>query len=354
MINRINENLLLDKLTGNFCRSEKQVNSLHESDSEIIIFENNSDNYLAVTIDSISEEIKIGLYSDPYLIGWMSVMVNMSDLAAVGAEPIGILISEIFPHNLSEKFIQEIQRGISDAVNRCNTFVLGGDTNSGDNLIITGCAVGKSSKKYLTRIGCSTGEIVYTSGTAGKGNAFALSKLFGEGNIKQCYFPEARLSEGLIIKEFATSCIDSSDGLIAALDQLSRLNHCGFELESDCVRFIEPGSLKIASTFNLPSWLLLAGEHGDFELIFTIPISKEKEFLSSADKIGWHPLRLGRVIDESIIKLLIDNTTRIPDCEKIRNLAYNSKGDVNQYLKELLSYNNELIQNQIAQPPRII
>ena len=86
------ENKIINDLTKSFHRSPKQLNKVHETDAEIIRLEN-SPNDLAITIDTISEEIKTGLYSDPYQIGWMSVMVNMSDLTAVGASTIGIVIS---------------------------------------------------------------------------------------------------------------------------------------------------------------------------------------------------------------------------------------------------------------------
>lgn len=343
MIDSINENLMLNKLTADFCRSGNQVNSLHESDSEILIFENGCENYLASTIDSISEEIKTGLYDSPYLTGWMSVMVNLSDLAAVGAEPIGILISEIFPDNLSEDFIREIQRGISDAVKKCGTFVLGGDTNSGDNLIITGCALGKCRKKYMTRIGCKTGEILYTTGKAGRGNAFALSKLFKKGNPDLNYFPEARIKEAMIIREYASCCMDSSDGLIFTLDQLIRLNNHGFEIEYECKEIIDSDSLEIASLYDIPEWLLLAGEHGDFELVFTIPAEKEKEFISSAEKIECHPLRLGRVIAEPQLKIFINKKLKTLNGEKIRNLE---KKDINRYLQELSAYHEAIMQSE--------
>lgn len=343
MIDRINENLLLHKLTGKFCHSDRQVNFLHESDSEIILFEDGSHNYLAATIDSISEEIKTGLYDSPYLIGWMSVMVNMSDLAAVGAEPIGILISEIFPDNLSENFIQELQRGISDAVNKCGTFVLGGDTNSGDNLIITGCALGKCRKNYNTRIGCKDRDILYTTGPAGRGNSFALSKLIRKGNLSLDYLPEARLQESMIIKNFASCCIDTSDGLISALDQLLRLNNLGFEIEYECEKIIDRDSVKIALQYNIPLWLLLAGEHGDFELVFTVPAENERAFLSAAEKIKWQPLRLGKVVKKPNLKILIDNKLKTLDGERIRNLAYYIKIDVSQYLQELMKYHQELM-----------
>ena len=140
MLDKINENNTINNLAKYFCRSPFQKNALHESDAEIIEI---GGVILAITTDSIAEEIQTGLYDDPYLVGWMSVMVNMSDLAAVGAEPVGILISEILPGNIPSSFIDKIQEGINDAVKQCGTFVLGGDTNTGENLIITGTAIGR-------------------------------------------------------------------------------------------------------------------------------------------------------------------------------------------------------------------
>jgi len=93
-LNEILENKIINNLIAGFERSPNQLNHPHESDAEIIQLGNIK---LAITTDSISEEISTGLYDDPYLIGWMIVTVNISDLAAVGAIPIGILISEIIP-----------------------------------------------------------------------------------------------------------------------------------------------------------------------------------------------------------------------------------------------------------------
>ena len=122
-LNSILENKLVNKLIESFERSPMQLNKPHESDAEII--ELNDNTKLAITTDSISEEISTGLYDDPYFIGWMIVTVNMSDLAAVGASPLGILISEIIPKNFSDEKVTELQRGISDACKAYNTFVLG-------------------------------------------------------------------------------------------------------------------------------------------------------------------------------------------------------------------------------------
>lgn len=146
------ENKIINDLTKSFLRSPMQLNKVHETDAEIIELENSPFN-LAITIDTISEEIKTGLYSDPYQIGWMSVMVNMSDLAAVGASPLGIVISQILPKDISDDFLSKLQKGINDACIKCGTFVLGGDTNFGDELIISGCAIGTVEKgKYLKEL----------------------------------------------------------------------------------------------------------------------------------------------------------------------------------------------------------
>jgi thiamine-monophosphate kinase len=83
-LNSILENQKINKLLSDFRRSPHQLNKPHESDAEIIKL---NDALLAITTDSISEEILTGLYDDPYIIGWMIVTVNMSDLAAVGSSP---------------------------------------------------------------------------------------------------------------------------------------------------------------------------------------------------------------------------------------------------------------------------
>ena len=158
-LNSILENKVINNLISAFERSPMQLNKPHESDAEIIQLNDNTK--LAITTDSISEEISTGLYDDPYLIGWMIVTVNMSDLAAVGAAPIGILISEIIPKEFEPEKIKELQKGISDACKEYNTFVLGGDTNEGEKLVLTGIAVGIiKQEKPISRMGCKPGDIL--------------------------------------------------------------------------------------------------------------------------------------------------------------------------------------------------
>jgi thiamine-monophosphate kinase len=343
MMNAIIENQFIHKLTDQFCRSPLQKNRTHESDAEIVRFSTDSDSLLAITTDSIVEEIALGLYTDPHLIGWMAVMVNMSDLAAVGAEPLGILVSEVLPAAFPEQSLALLQQGIQDACDACDTFVLGGDTNFDQQLILTGCALGVvNHRRFLSRIGCQPGDVLYSTGPLGVGNAFALSKLAGSAMPDIEYKPTARLKESRSLPGVASACMDTSDGVIPTLDQLMRLNHVGFELDEGWESNLHPAARKLADAFRIPRWLLLAGEHGEFELLFTVAEERENEILCSAEKNHWHPLRLGITTDQPEIRIPVYGHSQLFDTATIRNLASQVNGDIQNYINQLLVIDNEL------------
>jgi thiamine-monophosphate kinase len=340
-LNSILENKLINKLIESFERSPMQLNKPHESDAEIIQLNDNTK--LAITTDSISEEISTGLYDDPYMIGWMIVTVNMSDLAAVSASPIGILISEIIPKNFSDEKVTELQKGISDACRAYNTFVLGGDTNEGESLVLTGTAIGIINKeKPLTRLGCKPGDILFSSGKLGSGNAYAISQLISETNSKMEYKPLAQIKNCEVINKYASCCMDTSDGLIATLDQLMRLNGAGFELNSDWQNAIDDTALNYVKNLNIPIWLLLAGQHGEFELIFTVPQDLKDSFLKESLQSGFEPVALGKVIPEKELKINIYGEQIPINTTLIRNLPTEANGDIKHYLKVLLEYDFQL------------
>ena len=89
-----------------------------------------------------------------------------------------------------------------------------------------------------------------------------------------------------ILNKYSSSCIDTSDGVLSSLDQLMRLNNVGFKFRNDWNETLDQSSKQLFSKYNLPLWLLLAGEHGEFELLFSIPAEKETEFLNEADLLN--------------------------------------------------------------------
>ena len=336
MLNIIKENQLIGRLAAGFPRSPFQINRLHESDAEILSVTRQGEARFAFTTDTIAEEISTGLYTDPWLIGWMTVMVNMSDLAAVGARPLGILIAETFPEDAPAEYVQALQRGISDACLRCGTYVLGGDTNFASIASMTGCAIGIiDNGRALSRVGCSPGEILYTSGPLGIGSAFAFAQLGGAATVLPPYRPLARLREGCLLRSYASCCMDTSDGVLTTLDQLMRLNGSGFSLDPGWESALDPSAHGLAESLEVPDWFVLAGEHGEFELLFTIPCGRTDEFLNEAGTIGWQPGRIGHTVGEP--EILVSSAAghvRL-NTAGMRNLSVVARQDIRRYLAAL-------------------
>jgi len=333
------ENLKIEKITKNYLKAPHKKNEIHEADAELIDFGKESEKYLAITTDALVEEVSTGLYDDPYLIGWMLAMVNFSDLAAVGAEPLGLLVSISFPSTQDEAFMARLTEGISDACKRLNTFVLGGDTNQGKELFLSGCAVGLVPKKSaITRIGAKPKDKLYISGPGGLGSIFAFLRLSGQDYkmLEFFYKPAARIAEGIIVREFASCCMDTSDGLLHTLDTLMRLNHNKFILNNDWERILHPVVQQVCRAQNLPPWLALAAVHGEFELCFTIRPQNEKKFLQRAALNGWMPILIGEVASGEGVSIKTQEQLIPLNTTLIRNLSETAGSDPQGYITELL------------------
>jgi thiamine-monophosphate kinase len=335
----VNERVLIDRLAAGFARSPRQLNALHESDAELVRLPG-GDTVLAVTTDVIVEEIAAGLYRDPYLAGWMIVAVNASDLAAVGAAPVGIVVSESLPPDMSGAALDDLQRGIRDAAKRHDLPLLGGDTNQAGILVLGATAVGTvPADRVLTRRGAEPGDRLFASGSLGIGTAFAFAALMrgdgGRGNAVP-FQPVARLREGRCLPGIASACMDTSDGVIATLDELMRLNGVGVRWERPVVESLHPAAVATARSAGLPLWTMLAGPHGEFELLFTVPHVRCAALDAAASAIGWTPIALGVVTEEPVCSLHDATEWLEIDTARIRNLFGDVAGDPDRFLRELL------------------
>jgi thiamine-monophosphate kinase len=348
MTDVILENALIERLARGLPRSPLQVNGLQESDAELVRLPGTS-LVLAVKTDCIVEEIESGLYKDPELIGWMAVTVNASDLAAVGAEPLGIVLAETLPPGTGDEFVGALKLGIGAACERYALPVLGGDTNFSAHMQIGGCAIGLIREgPLITRVGCRPGDRLYASGPLGAGSAFAFAELgsgareaapgagVGGANSAAPFRPVARLAEGAIVRRFGSACMDTSDGVLATLDQLLRLNGVGFRVDRPPEELLTRAALVSARAARVPPWMMLAGPHGEFELVFTVPGPRAAAFEDAAAQAGWLPLVLGDVVAEPGVTLAFDGGRGPLDTGAVRNLFAEVAGDVGRYVEGLL------------------
>ncbi|NIO48879.1 MAG: hypothetical protein GTN73_05500 [Candidatus Aminicenantes bacterium] len=333
------ENIKINSWVQNFKRSPRQINKSHESDAELIEVKDKNSRLLAVTIDSVAEEITEGLYQDPFTMGWVTVMSNLSDLAAVGAEPLGIVIAVSVEKERDEKFCREIARGMAAACQKLDVFILGGDINTTPTISLSGCAFGFVPRgEKITRIGCRTGDVVFMSGWAGSGNAMGLvrlAKLPEELFPENFYRPIARIKEGQLVRKHATCCMDTSDGLMITLDQLLRINKLGFVVESGWDKILTPEVLELCERAKIPHWFMAAGIHGEFELVFTIPAERVNLFLQAALEIGFQPIQLGIVQQKPSLEFVLPSGKKVEiDMTPLRNLWPTAGSDLKRIIQE--------------------
>jgi thiamine-monophosphate kinase len=331
------ENVTIDFWTQHFKHSPDQINKSHQSDAELLRIPGDPEHCLAVTIDTVSEEITFGIYRDPYTMGWVTIMASLSDLAAVGADPLGMLIAVSLPAGCDRDYVDRIACGMEDACRNQGTFIVGGDTNETPSTSLTGCALGRVSRhSAMSRRGCKPGDGVFMTGTAGIGNALGLVRLAGypeEYFPEQIYRPVAGLKQGRIIREFATCCMDTSDGVLTTVDQLMRINELGFEIDCDWNRILAPPVLELCRKTGTPEWMMLAGPHGEFELVFTVPQARVRA-LQEEFATGQFPLiHLGTVQESRDISLVLSPGRKITaDMALLRNLSHSAHADLRTYL----------------------
>lgn len=256
---------------GKFPRDPRQTHRVHESDSEIIRI--SSKLYLALTVDSVSEEIAFKLYRDPYTMGWVTAMASLSDLAAVGAKPEGFLFSAQIGRELDEAGKKRMAEGLRAALKTSRTHLLGGDTGAAVSSVLSGVALGTTTTPPTSRIGMKPGDLICITGKSGIGPALGFRHLLGGEMPEECFRPRARVAEGLKLRGFASASMDTSDGIAATLHSLLTLNNVGMEIQADA-RHLDSRAVAYCQAQGIPALTLWFGEHGDFELIFSVPQKK--------------------------------------------------------------------------------
>ncbi len=191
------ENRRLTRWADLLPRAPGQVGGVHETDAELVPL--GDGRLLALTVDTVAEEIALGLYRDPRTAGRIAVAAAVSDLAAVGAEPIGLLLSVTLPARDAEAVQEAVARGVAEAAGEAGTWVLGGDTNEGTALSVGCSAAGfVPADSVLTRMGARPGERVFGTGPLGLGAARAAAALLGAPSLlsEDEFRPPCRLAHG--------------------------------------------------------------------------------------------------------------------------------------------------------------
>lgn len=250
-----------------------------------------------------------------------AVVMNISDLAAKGTQPIAILTSLGLPKDYTEKDIEQISKGMNAGAREYNAYVLGGDTSEATDLIISCSALGITEKRFLMkRSGAKPGDIAAVTGSFGKTSAglkFLLKGLPTPVGIKQTLvdailMPQARLKEGLALAKTGTvtASIDSSDGLAWSLHEIAKASNIGFSIDNlPTAKEAE----EFAKTNNLnPIELSLYGGE-EYELVITVTPKLWKKAKDAVRNVGTQLIKIGKVTKER--SLILKSEKRILQIE---------------------------------------
>jgi len=229
--------------------------------------------YLVATTDMLHRKTDFPDIMNPWQMGWMAVAVNLSDIAAMGAEPAGVLIAAGLPPEADLYFIDELFSGLGDCAAYYGTRIIGGDTDSHEELTITGTALGFVEKDLaLRRKGARAGDLLCTTGTLGGAGGGLWAWQQGRLDspfITRLLEPEPRLKEGraLAKSRAVTAMMDNSDGLALSLFDLAEVSHVGFVVHEVALP-VAVGLAEMVGQEKVLEMAMSAG--GDFELVFTV------------------------------------------------------------------------------------
>lgn len=335
LMNDILENRLLSRWGELLPRAPGQVGGLHETDAELVDL--GDGRLLALTVDAVVEEVSVGLYRTPRTVGRIAAVSSLSDLAAVGADALGVLVCATLPRTDRATVQTRVAEGLRETLDPAGIFALGGDTNEGDRLSLAVTAAGLVPRDgVITRVGARPGDRVFASGLLGSGGALAGSVLMGLGDMQEEAFrPATRLREGALLRGLASCCMDTSDGFVATIDQLARINDVGFRITARPADLLHPAAVQVCAATGMPAFPFLASYHGEFELVFTVPPARVTALEERARTAGWAPISVGVVERESGIRFGDVDV----DAARLRNALETSGGDMAAYLRRLLEVN---------------
>jgi thiamine-monophosphate kinase len=244
----------------------------------------------------------------PETIGRKLLRVNLSDLAAMGAAPLGYLMTCGFPRGTPDAWIAAFVAGLAEDQREFGLAVLGGDTvgtpgPASFSLTILGTVAPGGA---LRRAGARPGDEVWVSGTIGDG-ALGLLALTGrlppDPHLAERYrLPRPRLALGAALAGIARAAMDVSDGLVQDLGHLARSAGCGAEIRADVVPLSASARVALAADPGLLPRVLGGGD--DYELLFAAAPGDADRVKAVAEATQTPVTRIGRFLDGEGVAVL--------------------------------------------------
>jgi len=244
---------------------------------------------LAVSADMLVVGTHFFANCHPYQLGWKSLAVNISDMAAMGANPKWATLAIALPE-VNQVWLAEFSRGFFACADAFNVDLIGGDTTRGPLTISVQIMGEVPIGKAIKRNGAKVNDEIWISGKLGDAT-LALRHIQGKLILPEDVFvfcakalhtPQPRVALGLALQDIANSAIDISDGLLADLDHILEQSKIGAILELKNIPHCSYTGFPIdLHDENFRTMVLAGGD--DYELCFTAPLEKHTEILKLSE-----------------------------------------------------------------------
>jgi thiamine-monophosphate kinase len=271
---------------------------------------------MAVTTDTLVAGVHFPLNTPARAIGHKAIAVNLSDLAAMGAEPAWLSIAITLPE-INEQWVSDFCSGVFELCEYYNVQLIGGDTTQGP-LSITVTAQGLiPPNKQIERNGAKVGDWLYVTGEIGDA-ALALQHFYGKVGLspqahsvvyERLNYPKPRVLAGQALREYASSAIDLSDGLLSDLEHICKASNVGVNIVLENL----PISNALYDTLGQEKAIEVALTGGDdYELLFTVSEDNKVGMETALANIGIKVTCIGQLNTTSkITTTLNSNPTEI-------------------------------------------
>jgi len=257
-----------------------------------------ADQSLAISTDMLVEGRHFLPDEDPASLGHKALAVNLSDLAAMGAKPLGFTLALALP-DADEAWLDAFARGLFALADAEQIELIGGDTTRGPlNICIT--ALGTVSPlAALRRDGARAGDDIWVSGNLGDArlgleiltNNLSLSDELMTIALQRLHQPSPRVALGQALRGIASAAIDVSDGLIGDLGHILQRSSVGATIEAACLPV--GAALRSQGEQTQLEFALTGGD--DYELCFCAPPVQKEKVMAAASKAGVTVTRVGKI-----------------------------------------------------------
>lgn len=270
---------------------------------------------LVLAADALIEGVHF-LPQDPAdLVARKLLRVNLSDLAAMGAAPLGYLVTAAWPKDKEEPWIADFTAGLAHDQEVFGCKLLGGDTaRTSGPLALSLTAVGTvPAGKGMRRATARAGDLLFVSGSIGDA-ALGLQALRGtlpdspaaerDWLIERYRLPRPRLAlgEALLQADLATAAIDLSDGLVADVGHIAQASGLEARIEAAAVPLSPAAQAALSRTPDLRAAVLAGGD--DYELAFAVPPDRSDDVAALAARMDLPLTRIGALADGEGVAVL--------------------------------------------------